>query len=56
MSGSGFYRFRCKNFLTYNCENWVWVNHSACAECVVCASSPAGPFALHLSICNSPYS
>ncbi|KAI5837189.1 hypothetical protein DFP73DRAFT_569297 [Morchella snyderi] len=34
MSGSGFYRFRCKNFLTYNCENWVWVNHSACAQCV----------------------
>ncbi|KAF8453443.1 hypothetical protein BGX38DRAFT_1090628 [Terfezia claveryi] len=35
MSGSGYYRFRCKNFYTHNCENWVWVNNSPCAECVV---------------------
>ncbi|KAL7276624.1 hypothetical protein RUND412_000390 [Rhizina undulata] len=36
MSGGsgGYYKFRCKNFFTYNCGNWVWVNHSACAECV----------------------
>ncbi|RPB18822.1 hypothetical protein L211DRAFT_690012 [Terfezia boudieri ATCC MYA-4762] len=35
MSGSGYYRFRCKNFYTHNCENWVWVNNSPCAECVM---------------------
>ncbi|KAG0641449.1 hypothetical protein HOY80DRAFT_1135259 [Tuber brumale] len=34
MSGSGFYKFRCKYWLTYNCRQWVWVNNSACAECV----------------------
>ncbi|KAF8539365.1 hypothetical protein BDD12DRAFT_737315 [Trichophaea hybrida] len=31
----GYYRFRCKNFFTHNCGNWVWVNNSACAECCV---------------------
>ncbi|RPA95513.1 hypothetical protein L873DRAFT_1315060 [Choiromyces venosus 120613-1] len=34
MSGSGFYKFRCKNWLTYDCKQWVWVNNSACAECI----------------------
>ncbi|KAI0181704.1 hypothetical protein GGR52DRAFT_567922 [Hypoxylon sp. FL1284] len=34
MSGSGgFYRYRCKNFYTHNCPNWVYVNNSACANC-----------------------
>ncbi|KAI1431984.1 hypothetical protein GGR50DRAFT_676934 [Xylaria sp. CBS 124048] len=34
MSGSGgFYRYRCKYFLTHNCPNWVYVNHTACATC-----------------------
>ncbi|KAK0705170.1 hypothetical protein B0H67DRAFT_497569 [Lasiosphaeris hirsuta] len=35
MSGSGgFYKYRCKYFLTHNCTNWVYVNLSACAYCV----------------------
>ncbi|KAF8418081.1 hypothetical protein EV426DRAFT_720847 [Tirmania nivea] len=34
MSGPGFYKFRCKNFYTHDCENWVWVNNSPCAACV----------------------
>ena len=36
MSGSGgFYRYRCKYWLTHNCNNWVYVNGAACAYCVV---------------------
>ncbi|KAI0198844.1 hypothetical protein F4808DRAFT_434692 [Astrocystis sublimbata] len=31
--GGGFYKFRCKYFLTYNCPNWVYVNNTACASC-----------------------
>ncbi|KAK3683678.1 hypothetical protein B0T22DRAFT_483502 [Podospora appendiculata] len=35
MSGSGgFYKYRCKHFLTHNCNNWVWVNGAACACCL----------------------
>ncbi|KAK3386981.1 hypothetical protein B0H63DRAFT_144641 [Podospora didyma] len=35
MSGSGgFYKYRCKYFLPYNCQNWVWVNYAACASCL----------------------
>ncbi|KAM7222082.1 hypothetical protein V8F06_002587 [Rhypophila decipiens] len=35
MSGSGgFYKYRCKHFLTYNCNNWVYVNGAACACCL----------------------
>ncbi|KAK5660641.1 hypothetical protein OQA88_12004 [Cercophora sp. LCS_1] len=33
MSG-GFYKYRCKYWLTYNCDKWVWVNGTACAYCV----------------------
>lgn len=33
---AGYFRYRCKNFYTYNCDNWVWVNYTACAECVAC--------------------
>ncbi|KAI0512906.1 hypothetical protein F5B22DRAFT_288965 [Xylaria bambusicola] len=34
MSGSGgFYKYRCKYFLTHECPNWVYVNNTACAEC-----------------------
>ncbi|KAI1173011.1 hypothetical protein F4777DRAFT_480802 [Nemania sp. FL0916] len=29
----GFYKFRCKNFLSHDCPNWVYVNGSACAKC-----------------------
>ncbi|KAI0105088.1 hypothetical protein GGR51DRAFT_520862 [Nemania sp. FL0031] len=32
MSG-GFYKFRCRNFLSYDCPNWVYVNGITCAQC-----------------------
>lgn len=36
MSGSGgFYKYRCKYFYTHNCTNWVYVNNSPCANCLV---------------------
>lgn len=36
MSGSGgYHQFRCKYFLTHNCNNWVWVANTACASCMV---------------------
>jgi hypothetical protein len=36
MSGSGgYYKYRCKYWLTYNCPNWVWVNNAPCAHCLV---------------------
>ncbi|KAI1129878.1 hypothetical protein F5Y10DRAFT_143835 [Nemania abortiva] len=31
--GGGFYKFRCKYFLSHECPNWVYVNGSACASC-----------------------
>ncbi|KAG4430703.1 hypothetical protein IFR05_013807 [Cadophora sp. M221] len=35
MSGSGgYYKYRCKYWLTYNCPNWVWVNNAPCAHCL----------------------
>jgi len=35
MSGSGgYYKYRCKYWLTYNCPNWVWVNDAPCAHCL----------------------
>jgi len=35
MSGSGgYYKYRCKYWLTYNCPNWVWVNNAPCAYCL----------------------
>jgi len=35
MSGSGgYYKYRCKYWLTYNCPNWVWVNNATCAHCL----------------------
>ncbi|KAK1832702.1 hypothetical protein QBC39DRAFT_236010, partial [Podospora conica] len=34
MSGSGgFYKYRCKYFLTHNCPHWVYVNGAPCAYC-----------------------
>ncbi|RYP57208.1 hypothetical protein DL770_010718 [Monosporascus sp. CRB-9-2] len=34
MSGSGgFYKYRCKYFYTHNCNNWVYINHTPCANC-----------------------
>ena len=36
MSGSGgYYKYRCKYWLTHNCSNWVWVNNAPCAHCLV---------------------
>ncbi|KAI0882293.1 uncharacterized protein GGS22DRAFT_191462 [Annulohypoxylon maeteangense] len=32
-SSGGYYKFRCKYFLTHNCNNWVYVNGSPCANC-----------------------
>ncbi|KUJ22946.1 uncharacterized protein LY89DRAFT_727735 [Mollisia scopiformis] len=35
MSGSGgYYKYRCKYWLTYNCPHWVWVNGAPCAHCL----------------------
>jgi len=35
MSGSGgYYKYRCKYWLTYNCPHWVWVNNAPCAHCL----------------------
>ncbi|KAF7891258.1 uncharacterized protein EAF02_001583 [Botrytis sinoallii] len=33
-SGGGYYKYRCKYWLLYNCENWVWVNNESCAKCL----------------------
>ncbi|KAH8601440.1 hypothetical protein B0O99DRAFT_681459 [Bisporella sp. PMI_857] len=33
MSG-GYYKYRCKYWLTFNCPNWVWVNNAPCAHCL----------------------
>lgn len=36
-SSGGFYKYRCKHFWTHkvNCTNWLYVNNSCCAECLV---------------------
>ncbi|RDW72122.1 hypothetical protein BP5796_08156 [Coleophoma crateriformis] len=35
MSGSGgYYKYRCKYWLTFNCPHWVWVNNAPCAHCL----------------------
>jgi len=35
MSGSGgFYKYRCRYFLSHNCPNWVWVHNAPCAACL----------------------
>ncbi|KAF7891876.1 hypothetical protein EAF00_008178 [Botryotinia globosa] len=33
-SGGGYYKYRCKYWLLYSCENWVWVNNESCAKCL----------------------
>ena len=36
MSGSGgYYKYRCKYWLTFNCQSWVWINNAPCAHCLV---------------------
>ena len=32
---SGFYKYRCKYFLTHNCPNWVYCHGHPCALCLV---------------------
>ncbi|KND94578.1 hypothetical protein TOPH_01232 [Tolypocladium ophioglossoides CBS 100239] len=34
MGGNGFYKYRCKFFISHNCPNWVWVANSPCASCL----------------------
>ncbi|GJN74495.1 hypothetical protein JDV02_006043 [Purpureocillium takamizusanense] len=34
MGGNGFYKYRCKYFMSHNCPNWVWVANSPCASCL----------------------
>lgn len=31
----GYYKYRCKYWLTHECPNWVWVNNASCAHCLV---------------------
>lgn len=35
MLSGGFYKYRCKYFLTHNCPNWVRVAKAPCAMCMV---------------------
>jgi hypothetical protein len=37
--GGGYFKYRCKNWLTYNCGEWVWVNGTACINCLVSQQS-----------------
>jgi len=34
MSGGGYYKYRCKYWLSHNCPHWVWVNNAPCAHCL----------------------
>ncbi|KAI1187789.1 hypothetical protein F5B17DRAFT_398350 [Nemania serpens] len=46
MSGTGgYYRFRCKYFLSHDCQNWVYIRNGVCAECSAKGrgSEPAAP-------------
>ena len=48
MSGSGgYYKYRCKYFLTHNCPHWVWVNNAPCAHCLVSTSFIIGLQSAH---------
>lgn len=48
MSGSGgFYKYRCKYFLSYNCDHWVYVNGTACAYCLAAGRDPDAPMIAH---------
>lgn len=35
VEGQGFYKYRCKYFLTHNCQNWLYVIDRPCANCLV---------------------
>ncbi|KAJ3482187.1 hypothetical protein NLG97_g7637 [Lecanicillium saksenae] len=32
--GGGFYKYRCKYFLSHDCKNWVWVSDTPCSTCM----------------------
>ncbi|KAJ6782439.1 hypothetical protein PWT90_07996 [Aphanocladium album] len=32
--GGGFYKYRCKYFLSHDCKNWVWVIDTPCSTCL----------------------
>lgn len=34
-SSGGFTKYRCKNFYTHDCLNWVYIFNGACATCMV---------------------
>ncbi len=38
---SGFYKYRCKYFLTHNCPNWVYCHGHPCALCLVNPPRPS---------------
>ncbi|KAL2265595.1 hypothetical protein VTJ83DRAFT_6695 [Remersonia thermophila] len=41
--GGGFYKYRCKNFYTHNCPNWVYCNGHACSMCLAEGRDAAEP-------------
>ena len=47
--GGGFYKYRCKNWLTYDCTEWVWVNGTACVNCLVSATLPMQAWSIDMS-------
>ncbi|KAG9240799.1 hypothetical protein BJ878DRAFT_268660 [Calycina marina] len=56
MSGSGgYYKYRCKYWMTYNCPNWVWVNNAPCAHCLAdgreMETSAVAPFRSPREVC-----
>ncbi|KAI1337352.1 hypothetical protein F5Y15DRAFT_159492 [Xylariaceae sp. FL0016] len=55
MSGSGgYYKYRCKYFYTNQCQNWVYVNHSACANCASEGRENPGPAEAPIAIPQQP--
>ncbi|RPA88012.1 hypothetical protein BJ508DRAFT_356794 [Ascobolus immersus RN42] len=37
----GYYKYRCKNFYSHNCNNWVWMNNTVCAACIAAGREDA---------------
>ncbi|KAL7911134.1 hypothetical protein GGI35DRAFT_478507 [Trichoderma velutinum] len=52
MSSGGFYKYRCKNFYSHNCPNWVWVNNSPCATCIAEGRDAEEPFLPSSTTCQ----
>ncbi|KAG4032910.1 hypothetical protein MFRU_006g03680 [Monilinia fructicola] len=54
-SGGGYYKYRCKYWLTYNCPHWVWVNNAPCAYCLADGRDdehiPTSQFKMSREIC-----